>query len=248
MRNTGSPAEPHPFITTKPRSHWPSWLPCIAWRTSASVSSLTNGMNLVAKIVASRADEDGVLVLQRARRRRGGAARSAHHQSLRRGRVCGRNHARYRHERRGARPSDAGHATHRRWQRLQLGVRHPRRSRKPLDQAVTVRRARIRGRAGVVSDVPVGVLRIANSNKSRSLPPLLTAVAVPDSPYQQAVSEVPMLNLYAGHTIITLQFSDDSQKRRSRAEWLSIDARSFRLRRRTASGSSGQWKKWSPSS
>ena len=117
------------------------------------VSSLADGMNLVAKeFVASRDDEDGVLVLSAL----AGAA-----EELREALIinpydvdgfAAAHHARDRHEPRGARAADARDATHRgRPQRLQLGVGHPRRSRKPLDQAAPVRGARAGRRAGLGS-------------------------------------------------------------------------------------------------
>ena len=52
------------------------------------VTPLRDGMNLVAKeFVASRVDEDGVLVLERIRRRRCGARRGGRGEPIRRG--CG---------------------------------------------------------------------------------------------------------------------------------------------------------------
>ena len=107
------------------------------------VSSLADGMNLVAKeFVASRDDEDGVLVLSAL----AGAA-----EELREALIINpydvdgfaaaitRAIDMSPEERALA---DARHAPHRgRPQRVQLGVGHPRRAREPVDEAAAVRGA-----------------------------------------------------------------------------------------------------------
>ena len=106
------------------------------------VSSLHDGMNLVAKeFVAARDDEDGVLVLSEL----AGAA-----QELREALIINPYDIdafadalgpRARHAERGAPAAHAGDAEdRRRSQRLWMGVGHPRRTREPLDQAAPVRR------------------------------------------------------------------------------------------------------------
>ncbi len=115
------------------------------------VSSLHDGMNLVAKeFVAARDDERGVLVLSALAGAAQELERRGDHQSLRRrclrrGAVAGDRHA-------GARAdgAHAGDAEGRgRPERLQLGVRHPRGPREPLDQAAALLRARLGRDVGV---------------------------------------------------------------------------------------------------
>ena len=97
------------------------------------VSSLHDGMNLVAKeFVAAREDEGGVLVLSEM----AGAAQQLHDALLinpvRRRRLRLGPRAGDRHAGRRAAPADARHAARRRRpQRLRVGVRHPRGARAP---------------------------------------------------------------------------------------------------------------------
>ena len=107
------------------------------------VSSLHDGMNLVAKeFVAARDDEDGVLVLSAL----AGAAQELTDaliinpydvDGFADGARPGNRHAA-----RGAASAHAGDAQdRRRAERVRLGVGHPRRAREPLDEAAPVRGA-----------------------------------------------------------------------------------------------------------
>ena len=112
------------------------------------VSSLHDGMNLVAKeFVAARDDEDGVLVLSAL----AGAAQELHDALIINpydvdgfATRLSRPIDMPRDERRDA---DARHAARRRRaERVRLGVGHPRRPGEPLDQAAALLGSRIGGR------------------------------------------------------------------------------------------------------
>ena len=84
------PGQPAPVYYYKTALNLPSLVALYRLAHFCIVSSLHDGMNLVAKeFVAARDDEDGVLVLT-PRRRRTGIARGARHQSLRRERFHSR--------------------------------------------------------------------------------------------------------------------------------------------------------------
>ena len=111
------------------------------------VSSLHDGMNLVAKeFVAARDDEDGVLVLSELAGRGARAARRAHHQPVRRRRLRRCPGRRHRHAARAApSPHARDAARRRRPERLRLGVGHSRGPREHLDEAAALLGSRIGG-------------------------------------------------------------------------------------------------------
>ena len=147
----GVPGGRSPSTITRRRSVWPSSSRLYRMAHFCVVSSLADGMNLVAKeFVAARDDEDGVLVLSAL----AGAA-----EELREALIinpydvdgfASGAHARDRHGSGRAAAADASDAAYRRRpQRLQLGVGHPRGAGEPLDQAASIRGARSRRRAGL---------------------------------------------------------------------------------------------------
>ena len=145
------PGLPPPVYYHKAALELPSLVALYRLAHFCIVSSLHDGMNLVAKeFVAARDDEDGVLVLSAL----AGAAQELRDaliinpydiddfaDALMRALDMPRGRAARAHAR------DA--ADCRRAQRLQLGFGHPRRTRKPLDQTASVRGPRARGRAHV---------------------------------------------------------------------------------------------------
>ena len=149
----GIPGLPPPVYYHKGALQLPSLVALYRLAHFCIVSSLHDGMNLVAKeFVAAREDEDGVLVLSAL----AGAAQELREaliinpydiddfaDALMRALDMPRGRAA------GAHAGDA--ADCRRAQRLQLGVGHPGRTRKPLDQTASVRGPSPRRRAHVRS-------------------------------------------------------------------------------------------------